>query len=132
MPDVVPIMRMGPDLLVTLQGDLDDRTVESIEQEITAQVTRTGATGTLIDVSGLAVLDSFAARVLARLAGMVRLLGAEAIIVGISPAVAITLVELGVSLGHAGTALNAEQGMARLRRRRAHDRNLGPAHDDHR
>src|SRR4051794_24191449 len=118
MPDVVPIMRMGPDLLVTLQGDLDDRTVESIEREITNEVARTRARGTLIDVSGLAVLDSFVARVLARLVGMVRLLGAEATIVGISPAVAITLVELGVSLGQVPTALNAMQGMARLRQLR--------------
>jgi rsbT antagonist protein RsbS len=118
MPDVVPIMRMGPDLLVTLQGDLDDRTVESIERKITDEVARTRARGTLIDVSGLAVLDSFVARVLARLVGMVRLLGAEATIVGISPAVAITLVELGASLGQVPTALNAMQGMARLRQLR--------------
>jgi rsbT antagonist protein RsbS len=121
MPDVVPIMRMGQDLLVTLQGDLDDRTVESIEREVTDAVARTGAQGALIDVSGLDVLDSFAARVLARLVAMVRLLGAQATVVGISPAVAITLVELGVSLGHVTTALNAEQGMARLRRLRDDD-----------
>jgi rsbT antagonist protein RsbS len=114
-------MRMGPDLLVTLQGDLDDRAVESIEREITDEVARTHARGALIDVSGLAVVDSFVARVLDRLVGMVRLLGADATIVGIRPPVAITLVELGVSLGHVNTALNPEQGMARLRRLRAND-----------
>ena len=117
----IAIMRMGRDLLVTLQGDLDDRTVESIEREVTDEVVRTQARGALIDVSGLAVVDSFVARVLARLVSMVRLLGAEATIVGISPPVAITLVELGMSLGHVNTALNPEQGMARLRRARDDD-----------
>ena len=131
MPDRVPIMRMGPDLLVTLQGDLDDQTVESIEREVTAEVARTRAQGALIDVSGLAVVDSFVARVLARLVGMVRLLGAEATIVGINPSVAITLVELGVSLGHVSTALNAEQGMARLRRSRDDDGIWTGDDDDH-
>jgi rsbT antagonist protein RsbS len=121
MPEEVPIMRMGPDLLVTLQGDLDDRTVEAIEREVTDEVARTHARGALIDVSGLAVVDSFVARVLGRLVGMVRLLGADATIVGIRPPVAITLVELGVSLGHVNTALNPEQGMARLRRLRDDD-----------
>jgi rsbT antagonist protein RsbS len=121
MPDDVPIMQMGPDLLVTLQGDLDDRAVESIERAVTDEVARTQARGTLIDVSGLAVVDSFVARVLGRLVGMIRLLGADAAIVGIRPPVAITLVELGVSLGHVNTALNPEQGMARLRRIRDED-----------
>jgi rsbT antagonist protein RsbS len=119
MPELVPIMRVGADLLVTLQGDLDDRAVESIEREVTNEVTRTGAHGVLVDVSGLAVVDSFVARVLARLVGMVRLVGADATLVGISPAVAITLTELGASLGHVSTALTAEQGMALLHRRRA-------------
>jgi rsbT antagonist protein RsbS len=131
MPDEVPIMRMGPDLLVTLQGDLDDRTVESIEREVTDEVARAHARGALIDVSGLAVVDSFVAKVLARLVDMVRLLGADATIVGIRPPVAITLVELGVSLGHVNTALNAEQGMARLRQRRDRRDADGQADDDH-
>ena len=112
-------MRMGQDLLVTLHGDLDDRTVESIEQNVTSEVARTRARGTLIDVSGLDVVDSFVAQVLARLVRMIRLLGAEAAIVGIRPAVAITLVGLGSSMPGVSTALNAEQGMARLRRMRA-------------
>jgi rsbT antagonist protein RsbS len=115
MPSQVPIMRMGANLLVTLQGDLEDTTVEQIEREVTQEVARTAASGALIDVSGLSVVDSFVARVIARLVGMIRLLGAEAAIVGIQPAVAITLVELGVPMGHVHTALNAEQGMARLR-----------------
>jgi rsbT antagonist protein RsbS len=116
--DVVPIMRIGDTLLVTLQGDLDDATVIRIEEQLTQEVVRTHAGGMLIDVSGLSVVDSFIARVLARVVGMVRLLGASAAIVGIQPAVAITLVELGVPMGHLDTALNAEQGLALLRRLR--------------
>lgn len=119
MSDPVPIMRIGDTLLVTLQGDLDDTAVLRIEEQVASEVARTHAAGTLIDVSGLTVVDSFIARVLARVAGMIRLLGSEAAIVGIQPAVAITLVELGVPMGHLDTALNAEQGMALLRRLRA-------------
>jgi rsbT antagonist protein RsbS len=119
VPDEIPIMRMGSDLLVTLQGDLGDQTVEALERDVTREVARTLAYGILIDVSGLDVVDSFVARVLARLVRMVRLLGADAAIVGIRPAVAITLVELGASMSDVTTALNAEQGMALLRRMRA-------------
>jgi rsbT antagonist protein RsbS len=126
VPDSIPIMRMGSDLLVNLQGDLDDRTVELIEHDITHEVARTQASGVLMDVSGLDVVDSFVARVLARLVRMVRLLGAEAAIVGLRPAVAITLVELGVTMEGVTTALNAEQGMARLRHLRD-DRVLDPS-----
>jgi len=114
MPDEVPIIRMGRNLLVALQGNLDDTTVEQIERAVTREVARTRAAGTLIDVSGLSIVDSFVARVLARLVAMIRLLGADATIVGLQPAVAITLVELGVPMSHVRTALNAEQGMARL------------------
>jgi rsbT antagonist protein RsbS len=117
--EVVPIMRIGDTLLVPLQGELDDATVIRVEEQLTAEVARTGVSGTLIDVSGLSVVDSFIARVLARVVAMVRLLGSEAVVVGIQPAVAITLVELGVPMGHLETALNAEQGLSRLRRLRA-------------
>jgi rsbT antagonist protein RsbS len=128
VPDEIPVMRMGRDLLVTLRGDLDDRAVQSIERYVTSEVVRTGARGTLIDVSGLDVVDSFVARVLAGLVRMVRLLGADAAIVGIRPAVAITLVQMGVNMTDVITALNAEQGMARLRRLRADSGHW--AHDD--
>lgn len=114
----MPILKIGDTLLVTLQGDLDDATVVRIEQHLTEEVARTQAAGVLIDVSGLTVVDSFIARVLARVVGMIRLLGAQAAIVGIAPAVAITLVELGIPMGHLDTALNAEQGLALLRRLR--------------
>jgi len=130
VPDTAAIMHMGPDLLVTLHGELDDRTVESIERDLTSEVARTHSRGALIDVSALDVVDSFAARVLARLVRMIRMLGAEAAIVGIRPAVAITLVELGVSMADVTTALNAEQGMARLRRMRA-DGSVRGGHDSH-
>lgn len=118
MRDQVPIMRVGGNLLVTLLGDLEDSTVELIEREVTDEVAHTQADGVLIDVSGLSVVDSYVARVIARLVAMIRLLGADATIVGIRPAVAITLVELGVPMNHVHTALNAEQGMARLRQLR--------------
>ena len=120
MSDDIPILRLGPNLMVTLQGNLEDTTVEHIERAVTHEVARTRATGLLIDVSGLSMVDSFVARVIARLVAMVRLLGARSTIVGLQPAVAITLVELGVPMSHVRTALNAEQGMAQLR---------GPTHD---
>ncbi|MDN3029218.1 STAS domain-containing protein [Streptomyces sp. S.PB5] len=124
--DVVPVMRIGDTLLVALQGDLDDTTVIQIEEQLTREIARSGASGMLIDVSRLSVVDSFIARVLARIVAMVRLLGAQAAIVGIQPAVAITLVELGVPMGHLDTALNAEQGLALLQRLRRHDAGADP------
>ncbi len=125
MNELIPIMRIGDTLLISLQGDLDDTTVMAIEQQLTHEVARTRATGTLIDVSGLTMVESFIARVIARMVAMIRLLGSEAAVVGIQPAVAITLVELGVTMGHLHTALNAEQGMALLDRLRRHG---SPAH----
>jgi rsbT antagonist protein RsbS len=122
MDDQVPIIRMGGNLLVSLQGDLEDTTVERIEREVTREVARIQARAVMLDVSGLSVVDSFVARVIARLVAMIRLLGADATMVGIQPAVAITLVELGVPMKHVHTALNAEQGMARLRGRRDESR----------
>ncbi|MEQ4204212.1 STAS domain-containing protein [Actinopolymorpha sp. B17G11] len=118
MSEAAPILRIEDTLLVSLQGDLDDTTVIAIEDQLTREVVRTHVTGILIDVSGLSVIDSFSARVIARFIGMVRLLGSQAAVVGIQPAVAITLVELGVPMGHLDTALNAEQGVALLRRLR--------------
>lgn len=117
--EIVPIIKVGENLLVSLQGDLDDEAVLKLEGQITKEVSRTRAKGTLIDVSGLAVVDSFIARVIARIVGMVRLLGCEAVVVGIQPAVAITLVELGVDMARVHTALNAGKGMELLRRLQA-------------
>lgn len=118
----VPIMQIGDTLLTSLQGDLDDTTVMSIEERLTSEVARRNPAGVLIDVSGLTMIDSFIARVLARMVGMVRLLGSSVAVVGIQPAVAITLVELGVPMGHLDTALNAEQGLALLKRLQADGR----------
>ncbi|MFI6466204.1 STAS domain-containing protein [Streptomyces sp. NPDC050538] len=123
--DVVPVMRIGDTLLVALQGDLDDTTVMAIEDQLTREIADTAASGMLIDVSRLSVVDTFIARVLARIVAMVRLLGAQAAVVGIQPAVAITLVELGVPMGHLDTALNAEQGLALLERLRRNDTGAG-------
>lgn len=112
----VPIIRLEQNLLVSLQGDMDDASVLRLEKQITLTVARTRTKGVLIDMSGLAVVDSFVARVIARIAGMIRLLGSEAEVVGIQPAVAITLVELGVDMSHVHTALNAGKGLALLQR----------------
>lgn len=124
MSDPIPIMRLGETLVLSLQGDLDDATILRIESEITNEVARRKTTGTLIDVSGLMIVDSFIARVLARIVGMVQLLGSEAALVGIQPAVAITLVELGVPMGNVRTALNAETGLTLLQNLRRDG--LGP------
>lgn len=116
--DGVPVIRIKDTLIVALQGELDDASVLRMEEQLTREVGRTHVTGLLLDVSALDMVDSFIARVLARVAGMIRLLGAQTAIVGIQPAVAITLVELGVPMGHLDTALNAEQGLALLDRLR--------------
>lgn len=105
---------MGPYLLANLQGDLDDQSITRIEEGLTRAVVQTRVRGVLIDVSGLAAVDSFIARVVARVVAMVRLLGAEAVLVGVRPAMAITLVELGIPLAGVPTALDAEDGMRML------------------
>lgn len=114
--ETIPLIKVGDSLLISLQGDLDDEAVLRLESRVTAEVARVRARGALIDVGGLAVVDSFIARVIARIVSMVRLLGAETVVVGIQPAVAITLVELGVNLSHVHTALNAGKGMELLDR----------------
>lgn len=119
--EFAPILRVGDNLLVSLQGDLDDKTILRLEGQITQELARTNAKGVLIDVSGLIVVDSFIARVIARVVGMIRLLGADAVVVGMQPAVAITLVELGVDMTQIHTALHAERGMQLLARLRQQD-----------
>jgi rsbT antagonist protein RsbS len=116
MIELAPFVRLGDNLLISLQGDLDDATVLRLEDQITRELVRTRARGTLIDVGGLTMVDSFIARVLARITAMVKLLGAEAVVVGIQPAVALTLVELGVNMKHVHTALNPGRGMELLNR----------------
>lgn len=111
----IPILKMGRFLLVTIQVDMHDRLALALQDDLTNQIARTGARGVLIDISSLDVVDSFIGRVLANIAGMSRVLDAETVVVGMQPAVAITLVELGLSLPGVRTALNVERGFDLLR-----------------
>lgn len=111
----IPILRMGPFLLVTIQVDLHDRLVVTLQNDLTEQISRTGARGVLIDISALDMVDSFMGRMIANIAGMSRILDAETVVVGMRPAVAITLVELGLALPGVRTALDVEKGMEMLR-----------------
>jgi rsbT antagonist protein RsbS len=113
--DRIPILRMGEFLLVTIQVDMHDQLALTLQDDLTAQITRTGARGVLIDISSLDVVDSFIGRMLGSIASMARLMNAETVVVGMQPSVAITLVELGLTLHGIRTALNVERGMALLR-----------------
>jgi rsbT antagonist protein RsbS len=106
---------MGPFLLVTIQVDMHDRLALQLQDDLTNMIARTGARGVLIDISSLEMVDSFIGRMLASIASMSRILDAQTVVVGMRPAVAITLVELGLSLSGVRTALNVEKGMALLR-----------------
>jgi rsbT antagonist protein RsbS len=113
--DRIPILKMGEYLIVTIQVDMHDRLATTLQDDLTDLVARTGARGVLIDISALEMVDSFIGRMLANIAGMARVLDAETVVVGMRPAVAITLVELGLSLPGVRTALNVEKGMELLR-----------------
>ena len=113
----IPILKMGDYLLVTIQVDMHDRLAMTLQDDLTARIAGTGARGVLLDISSLEIVDSFIGRMLADIAGMSRVLDAETVVVGMRPAVAITLVELGLSLTGVRTALNVERGMELLRRR---------------
>ena len=113
--DKIPILRLGRYLLVTVQVDMHDRLALALQDDLTAQIVSHRARGVLIDVSAVDVIDSFMGRTLANIAGMARILDAETVVVGMQPSVAITLVELGLSLPGIRTALNVELGMELLR-----------------
>ena len=128
--DRIPILRMGPFLLVTVQVDMHDRLALALQDDLTNLIAETGARGVLIDISSLDMVDSFIGRMLSDIAAMGHVLDAETVVVGMRPAVAITLVELGLSLDGIRTALNVERGMQILRAsERAADGDRGG--DDH-
>ena len=113
--DRIPILKMGDFLLVTIQVDMHDRLALQLQEDLTDRIATSGAKGVLIDISALEMVDSFIGRMIANIAGMARILDAHTVVTGMQPAVAITLVELGLTLTGVRTALNVERGMALLR-----------------
>ncbi len=111
----IPILKMGEYLLVTIQVDMHDRVAMTLQDDLTNRIVNTRARGVLIDISALEVVDSFIGRMIGNVAAMSRVLDAQTVVVGMQPAVAITLVELGLSLAGVRTALDVERGMALLR-----------------
>ena len=111
----IPILKMGPFLLVTIQVDMHDRLAMTLQDDLTSRIVRDRARGVLIDISSLDIVDSFMGRMLGNIAGMARILDAETVVVGMQPSVAITLVEMGLSLPGIRTALNVDRGMELLR-----------------
>jgi rsbT antagonist protein RsbS len=120
----IPILRMGEFLLVTIQIDMHDQLALVLQDDLTRAIEKTGAKGVLIDISALQMVDSFIGRMISDISGMARILDAKTVVVGMQPAVAITLVELGLSLTGVATALNVERGMQMLRTA------LDESHDD--
>ena len=113
--DRIPILKMGDCLLVTIQVDMHDQLAVTLQEDLTAQIAKNRSRGVLIDISSLEIVDSFIGRMLANIAAMSRVLDAQTVLTGMQPAVAITLVELGMSLPGIKTALNVERGMELLR-----------------
>lgn len=112
--DRIPILKLGEFLLISIQVDMHDRLALTLEDDLTERIVKTGAKGVLIDISSLEMVDSFIGRMLGNIALVSRVLDAETVVVGMQPAVAITLVELGLSLKGVRTALNPEKGIALL------------------
>jgi rsbT antagonist protein RsbS len=110
----IPILRMGRYLLITIQVDMHDRLALTLQDDLTERIAQTKAKGVLIDISALEMVDSFIGRMIGNIAAMSRVLDAETVVVGMRPAVAITLVELGLSLPGVRTALDVDRGMALL------------------
>jgi len=121
----IPILRMGEFLLVTIQVDMHDQLALTLQDDLTRAIEKKGAKGVLMDISALEMVDSFIGRMISDISGMARILDAKTVVVGMQPAVAITLVELGLSLPGVATALNVERGMEMLRR------SLAESNDDH-
>ena len=127
--DRIPILKLGEALLVTIQVDMHDRLAMALEEDLTTRIVEHSARGFLIDISALEIVDSFIGRTLANIAMIAKVLDADTVVVGMRPAVAITLVELGLSLPGVRTALNAERGMAMIKGRIA-DAYMIPADED--
>ena len=117
MVERIPILKMGPFLLVTIQVDMHDQLAITLQDDLTTRIAKERSNGVLMDISALDVVDSFIGRMIANISAMARVLDAETVVVGMQPSVAITLVELGLPLEGVQTALNVEKGMALLRRR---------------
>jgi rsbT antagonist protein RsbS len=113
----IPILKMGPFLLVTIQVDLYDRLAINLESDLVNMVNKTGARGVLIDISAVSIVDSFMGKILGNIASMSKIMDAETVVVGMQPAVAITLIELGLLLKGVHCALNVESGMEFLRKK---------------
>ncbi len=127
----IPILKMGEYLLVTIQVDMHDRLALTLQDDLTDQIVKHSAHGVLIDISALEMVDSFIGRMLGSIASMARLLDAETVVVGMQPSVAITLVELGLSLKGIRTALDVEKGMASLRGAVSESRHNGASRGQH-
>ena len=119
--DRIPILKLGRALLVSIQVDIHDRLATALEEDLSRKIVATGAKGVMIDISGLEIVDSFMGRMLDNIAAVSRLLDADTVVVGMRPAVAITLVELGLSLTGVKTALNVERGMELIGSRSSED-----------
>ncbi|WP_221360752.1 STAS domain-containing protein [Streptomyces beigongshangae] len=115
MSERIPILRIGETLLVSVQFDLEDQMVLNLQEDLAEQIVSKAARGVIIDITALEIVDSFVGRMLATVAAISRVLDARTVVVGMRPAVAITLVELGLSLGGVDTALDLEKGLAKLR-----------------
>jgi len=126
----IPILRMGKVLLVTIQVDLYDRLAETLEADLVHMIKKTDAEGVLIDISAVSIIDSFMGRIIGNISTMSKILDAETVVVGMQPAVAITLVELGLPLKGILTALNVEKGMELLRFKMASRETSGEEEDD--
>ena len=114
--DRIPILKMGDFLLVTIQVDMHDQLASALQDDLTSEIAKVNAKGVLIYISSLDIVDSFIGRMLANTSAMARVLDAQTVVVGMQPAVAITLVELGLNLSGIHTALDVEKGMEMLRR----------------
>jgi rsbT antagonist protein RsbS len=129
--DRLPILKLGDCLLVTVQVEMHDQLAMTLQDDLTRRIVETRARGVLIDISALEIVDSFIGRMLGNIAAMSRVLDAQTVVVGMQPAVAITLVELGLSLPGVRTALNIDAGIALLRSSIDRDGDTSPATQNH-